>query len=100
MGEIGKIVAGFEHGRVHERRQSCILSGQEALLGDGNRFLLFAHSQHSYGRVYAVGTRAHTSPFSSLKTSLALPPSTVLLTSSEATHPSAASGCHALVPTS
>ena len=44
--------------------------------------------------------KLHTSPLSSLKTSLALPPSTDLLTSSEATQPSVASGCHALVPTS
>lgn len=35
-----------------------------------------------------------------MKTSLALEPSMVLLMSSEATQPSAASGCHALVPTS
>lgn len=46
------------------------------------------------------GELLHTSPFSSWKTSLALVPSIVLLISSEATQPSAASGCHALVPTS
>lgn len=41
-----------------------------------------------------------TSPLSSLNSSLTLEPLMVLLMSSEATQPSAASGCQALVPTS
>lgn len=41
-----------------------------------------------------------TSPFSRVKTSFTLSPSTDLWETSEATQPSVASGCHALVPTS
>lgn len=42
----------------------------------------------------------HTSPFSSLKTNLTLSPATCLSVTSEATQPSAVSGCQARVPTS
>lgn len=41
-----------------------------------------------------------TSPLSRVKTSFTLSPSTDLCETSEATQPSVASGCHALVPTS
>lgn len=46
------------------------------------------------------GKGVHTSPFSSVKTSVTLSPATCLSVTSEATQPSAVSGCHARVPTS
>lgn len=54
--------------------------------------------QRQQHRGFLISKR--TSPFSNWKTSDALSPLTVLLTTSEATQPSVASGCHALVPTS
>ncbi len=46
------------------------------------------------------GQITRTSPFCSLNTRATLGPRTSFLTTSEATQPSVASGCQALVPTS
>lgn len=49
MGEIGKVVAGFEHRRIHQWRQRGIVAAEERLLGDLDGFLLFNKGHISFG---------------------------------------------------
>jgi hypothetical protein len=103
MGQVSEIIAGLEHGRIHQGRQIrvvAILNGFQGCLHclglqrvlSARLFGLFSAHNGSAGR--------HTSPFSSVNSSLTLSPSITLSVTSEATQPSAVSGCQARVPKS
>lgn len=103
MRKVGQIIAGFEHGRVHQRRQQRVAAALEAREAELDVFFLLTLSEglpvRSSLQSIMVG-KLRTSPFSSLKVKITLSPSTCFFVTSEATQPSVASGCHALVPTS
>jgi hypothetical protein len=97
VGQVREVVAGLEHGRVHQRRQVRVVARLDAI--DRGLDRLGLRSASSVGVPYALPT-VPTSPFSSLNTSFTLSPAICLSETSEATQPSVVSGCHARVPMS
>lgn len=112
MRQVGQVVAGFQHGRVHQRRQRRVVPRLEGLERDLHRLGLQAREDRDGLAGDATkkkkkkenkpraGAELLTSPFSSWSSSRTLSPSTVFLTTSDATQPSVGSGCQTLVPTS
>jgi hypothetical protein len=95
---LASSIVGFIRGGRRGSSPLCRASTETSMVFDWSN----PHVRQLVIRIIARGpeVREHTSPFSSWKTRLAFSPLIVLLTSSDATQPSAASGCHALVPTS
>ena len=122
MGQVGEVVAGLEHGGVHQGRQVGIVARLDGIQRRLDRLGLhrtWSASSLSFSLcslclplsirgawpvavvvVVVVVVAQRTSPFSSLKTSFTLSPAICLSVTSEATQPSVVSGCHARVPMS
>jgi hypothetical protein len=105
MRQIGEIVAGLEHGGVHQGGQVRViarLDGEQRRLNGLGLQDIVSGCGGGGGAKRADGGAdgGHTSPLSSLKTSLTLSPSICFSETSEATQPSVTSGCHARVPMS
>jgi len=99
--KVGQVIAGFEHGRIHQRGEFGGVAGLEVLEGNLQSLGLFAPKDDQPQSRDGIREQiVRTSPLSNWKTSETFEPSTVFLITSEATQPSVGSGCQALVPTS